>query len=500
MTQCNQKLFRYQATLFVVLFVSLFASNAYAENVTGVFRRVTTMEEVTTGDYVIIGQQKQDGFGLLTYTELNKGRIPYSQAYTSAPESVINPNDVSVWHINIIYKPSVTIYYDASEYVQYLADGGSGKLKYDVSSGIVYYTLACNDNGVFALTTKDTNKNVYALCIYTVSNCWGNYSPASGYNNGYCLYLYKKSDEKPPVTQQFTVQWYVDGEVVKMDTYDEGTSLALPEGVNPSEACEGKTFVGWTDVPVPVMTDTRPSTLFTEATGIVTEDKSYYAVFAEVDEGPTSTSYTGYTTACSGGVIRDNLIFGDFGTICMPQKMVGVTGADFYSISHKEMNGNTVSSLVLEEVTEFEAGTPYLFKATASTIMGELQGETCPAKSVNGLVGVDEETLLDAVEQYNDERNFYLIYDNKICLAQGYCGVHAHYAYIRMDDVPVEPIEPVTSVRRVSMAVEQPEVVTVLPKTENRVATPQKVIEHGRLYIYYDGVKRDAQGRVILGL
>lgn len=336
----------------------------------------------------------------------------------------------------------------------------------------------------------------YALCVSKKDDYWRNYRPANGYNEGYCLYLYKKSDEKPPVTQQFTVQWYVDGEVVKTDTCDEGTSLALPEGVNPSEACEGKTFVGWTDAPIPVMTDTRPSTLFTEATGTVTEDKSYYAVFAEVDGEPTSTSFTGYTTACSGGVIRDNLIVGNFGTICMPQKMVGVTGAEFYSISHKEMNESTVSALVFEEVTDFEAGTPYVFKATASTIMGELQGETCPAKSVNGLVGVDVATLLDTVEQYVDGRNFYLIRDNQICLAQSYCGVYASYAYIRMNEVPIEPIEAVTSVRRVSMAVEQPEVVTALPKTENRVATPQKVIEHGRFYIYCDGVKRDAQGRL----
>ncbi len=458
MNPCNQRLFRYQAALFVVLFVSLFAS-AHAESVT-----------FTGADYQ--GQGGTASNGKLATSTKNGITITSTKAY----------------------------YVSDTEIREYMA--GTITFSGAMITKIELTSTALGDNtngpGKIKLTSGESGFYSYFEYIGTWQNKRGDSEVVLTCSNAFrwsqIVVTYEPSVTP---TQQFTIQWYVDGEVVNTDICDEGTALALPEGVDPSEACEGRTFVGWTDAPIPVMTDIQPSTLFTEATGTVTEDKNYYAVFAEVDEETPPTSTTGYTTACSGGVIRDNLIVGDFGTICLPQKMVNVTGAEFYGISHKEMNGNVISALVLEEVTVFEAGTPYLFKASATAIIGELQGDVSPAKSVNGLVGVDVETFLDAVEQYGEERNFYLIRDNHICLAQAYCGVHAHYAYIRMNDVPDEPVAPATSARRVSMAVEQSETVpTVLPETENKTA-PQKVIERGRFYIYRDGVKRDAQGQVV---
>lgn len=76
----------------------------------------------------------------------------------------------------------------------------------------------------------------------------------------------------------YTVTWMANGSVHSTRTYNaNGTqSLILPADPTP---CDGWTFVGWTTEPDYSNPFCQPSDLFTTASGKVTSDATYYAVF-----------------------------------------------------------------------------------------------------------------------------------------------------------------------------------------------------------------------------
>ena len=83
--------------------------------------------------------------------------------------------------------------------------------------------------------------------------------------------------------KKYTVTWIAD-ETETTVQFDHGANLTLPDAPTP---CDGMEFVGWTTQRAYIH-NTDP--LFTEATGTVTSDATYYAVFA------TQGTSTGETT------------------------------------------------------------------------------------------------------------------------------------------------------------------------------------------------------------
>ncbi len=82
-----------------------------------------------------------------------------------------------------------------------------------------------------------------------------------------------------PVEQNYTVTWVVNGQTLETKTYNiNGTeNLVLPtKTVTP---CEGTKFIGWTTEPEWFDPFNSPADLFTTASGKVTADVTYYAVF-----------------------------------------------------------------------------------------------------------------------------------------------------------------------------------------------------------------------------
>lgn len=68
-----------------------------------------------------------------------------------------------------------------------------------------------------------------------------------------------------------------------------GTITAYPTDPDGSTLCGGKTFVGWTTSEIAVPQDSKPGTLYTSLASMagvhITENTTYYAVFAESDSG-----------------------------------------------------------------------------------------------------------------------------------------------------------------------------------------------------------------------
>lgn len=129
-----------------------------------------------------------------------------------------------------------------------------------------------------------------------------------------------------------------------------------------------------------------------------------------------------------------------FGTICLPYSVsaegVAESGAKYYEILGKTMANGAVDGIVLGEVSELKACTPYILYTTGDNAVILPEGTdaetTSDLPTSTGLVGNLSSQTIDA------PANSFIIYDNQIRLVPE--GVDANvlknYAYITLDDVP----------------------------------------------------------------
>ena len=96
-----------------------------------------------------------------------------------------------------------------------------------------------------------------------------------------------------------------------------------------------------------------------------------------------------------GDTYYRNVTAGNFGTICLPRAAsdLSTAGATFYEVA-----GTTESGLMLSEVDALEAGTPYVFKATASKLSITVTGSEAAVQSATGLVGNMSTTPVDVTD------------------------------------------------------------------------------------------------------
>ena len=135
------------------------------------------------------------------------------------------------------------------------------------------------------------------------------------------------------------------------------------------------------------------------------------------------------------GYIREGLVANDYyGTICLPYAVAAedFAGAEFFSIAGKKVGEDDLpTALVLEEVTELEAGVPYIFSATSEKLVAAYSDEAAEtAGSANGLVG--------SFEGMDVTQGMYLINDeNKVQQCGTGCSISTNRAYINMELVSV---------------------------------------------------------------
>ena len=90
----------------------------------------------------------------------------------------------------------------------------------------------------------------------------------------------------------YSVAWVVNGVTKETKTYTSGDALVLPTYTPTAADCDDvKTFAGWTATEITGVSETKPTDLFTTASGTVTSAATYYAVF-EGEEGGSATSTT----------------------------------------------------------------------------------------------------------------------------------------------------------------------------------------------------------------
>ena len=138
--------------------------------------------------------------------------------------------------------------------------------------------------------------------------------------------------------------------------------------------------------------------------------------------------YTAYSTDVS---YTREVTSGNFGTICLPYGGT-VEGATLYSIAGKEMDGEAVKNIVLEEEgEELIGGIPYIFKATASKLkVSYTSDEYTDADNYQGLYGT-----YDAIKTLPKDGTVYVISQNQFWCVNSDVSCGANRAYIVLSEV-----------------------------------------------------------------
>ena len=189
----------------------------------------------------------------------------------------------------------------------------------------------------------------------------------------------------------------------------------------------------------------------------------------------------------TGDITYTRNVTNKYGTICLPYGSTNYAGATFYRVAGKE-----TGKVYLESVSELEAGVPYIFEKTASTITVFYTGEAVLAPQnddANGLVGTFEE-----IEVPNGD---YILYNDAFRTNEpgGTLNkIRANRAYLDMDAVTGGAPVQMPGRRYIGMDVEGENEATGLDNIQLPNANSQKLIINGQLIIIRNGEMYNAQG------
>ena len=220
-----------------------------------------------------------------------------------------------------------------------------------------------------------------------------------------------------------------------------------------------------------------------KAPGEVTITATRSADGYKIPENVTGTTQVTKTITVTNAYTR-NVTEGNYGTICLPKAAASYTGATMFRIADK-----TDGAIVIEEVDEMEAGKPYIFQATASTL-NVTYGEGAPvaAGNDNGLIGYIGESNLALTA--ND--NYYILRSNQIWKLDIDAEVPSNRAYIDMSAINPTPQVP-GAPRRVVSVRNTPTGMELI----NEHGTVVKQIKNGQLIIIRNDRIFNAQGQMI---
>ena len=172
------------------------------------------------------------------------------------------------------------------------------------------------------------------------------------------------------------------------------------------------------------------------------------------------------------------------GTICLPFGSTNFKGAQFFELAGKEEG-----KVWLASVTELVAGTPYIFRATATEVAVYGDGTTAATpESKNGLVGTFTNDTEVAIGNY-------ILYNNALCQAEATCYVNAYRAYIVMEDVPAGAPQQMPGRRYIGMSVQGENEATGFENITAPEGQVIKAIVNGQLVIIRGGEMYNVQGQ-----
>ena len=221
------------------------------------------------------------------------------------------------------------------------------------------------------------------------------------------------------------------------------------------------------------------ATYTADADGNIVLEDGIYSFYFKKSANNIYINQTGYARTVTN----------KYGTICLPNASASTTGAIFYRVVGKE-----TGKVYLESVDALEAGVPYIFEATASTITVTYQGEAVLAPQnddANGLIGTfTNETVVPDGD--------YILYNNAFCTNES-AGtlnkINANRAYLDMDAVTGGKPQQMPGRRYIGMSTQGENAETGLENIIVPEGQAVKVISNGQLIIIRDGEMYNAQGQ-----
>ena len=352
---------------------------SYTLNVTDkMYVRLKNVGDITSGEYVLIGQKAEDSFGLFDFDEYDdkKGYLPY-KVYTN----VLEDN---------IYGYLTETYLD-KESGKYKVKSASGKYVGPKNESDLELTQ-CTDNNAKEFSLNVDTKGVFILHVGTFNRClaphsgsqniWKAYSTSSFvYNDGYCLYLYRQALHVSSVTGRKLVlagEWNSDVFSSIMDGCPEAAWIDL---------------TSVTGMPDDVTLPSRENCIF-----VVPANSGKVKDIPNVVSGGTANNivltdgespFCAYESFTATNVSYNRNFSGTTSTICLPFSCDIPEGVDVYEMTAFN-DGHTVE---FAKAASIEAYKPYIIRITGTAFLNLQSGKngnyTFPAEPEEMSVSYD---------------------------------------------------------------------------------------------------------------
>lgn len=340
--------------------------------------RLKNVGDITSGEYVLIGQKAEDSFGVFDFDEYDdkKGYLPY-KVYTN----VLEDN---------IYGYLTETYLD-KESGKYKVKSASGKYVGPKNESDLELTQCIDDNAKEFSLNVDT-KGVFILHVGNYNRClaphsgsqniWKAYSTSSFvYNDGYCLYLYRQALHVSSVTGRKLVlagEWNSDVFSSIMDGCPEAAWIDL---------------TSVTGMPNNVTLPSRENCIYVvtrdafeklkNTSNVVCEGK---AEKIELTDG--ESPFCAYESFTATNVSYNRNFSGTTSTICLPFSCDIPEGVDVYEMTAFN-DGHTVE---FAKAASIEAYKPYIIRTTGTAFLNLTfgnSGYTFPAEPEEMSVSYD---------------------------------------------------------------------------------------------------------------
>lgn len=196
---------------------------------------------------------------------------------------------------------------------------------------------------------------------------------------------------------------------------------------------------------------------------------------------------------------RTGLTVGKFYTICMPRNILGVRGATFWNLNNRNEDGSMV--YFVEAGASLDAGKPYIFIATATTLEVAYGEENAGSPVANGALRGTFSAMTQGdfndVSTANGDSPIYMLVNNQLRQVAGRSGnsLGANRAYVIYNELQAG--EPTPAPGRRVLAMPMNENVATGIDALGSDAQPSKIIVNGQLFIIRDGKAYDATGRLV---
>lgn len=339
---------------------------SYTLNVTDkMYVRLKNVGDITSGEYVLIGQKAEDSFGVFDIDKdsvvKNDKYFAYQKDFSLSPDALWgNYSVVNVKATSKSNKKYCELYNNDDKYISY-ADGENSTNVTLMSSDNAISFLVNIEDGRYSLS----NNNRYLAPSSGTGRGWKMYTAGYVFNSGSCLYLYRQALHVSSVTGRKLVlagEWNSDVFSSIMDGCPESVWIDL---------------TSVTGMPNNVTLPSRENCIYVvtpdafeklkNTSNVVREGK---AEKIELTDG--EKPFCAYESFTAANVSYNRNFSGTTSTICLPFSCDIPEGVDVYEMTAFN-DGHTVE---FAKAASIEAYKPYIIRTTGTAFLNLTSGNS----------------------------------------------------------------------------------------------------------------------------